>query len=497
MLNHSRQAPVPNQTEDNSKSQNTVKKTETRPDKRVSNDAGLDKVQIRMKEVVSFHRSTSHGETSKARQPQPHNPEAKLHVNASDDDGMSRAQRRPPRRTYTISNVQDVINSLKDARHDVRKVSRSRHQSQDMALASPWVTPSAEDSVNKRKPSMASTQTSLVESPISKVSLSEDVAALKGSRPSLSLGHLGPRASFQTMTKRVTNLLKFRNAMTPRKTSVVGGTNKDNVNGAEIVDNLPKTPRFSSFMSPEAQYAMMKGYEDVIADKLSTKYPEYNDMIKRNKTPHHSVAISEKSTLVATKLVSKHEVRVRARKPPYVTDQGASPTNIVVAENMTLTELVENNSDVGDVRNIQRKSSPSLNPDTVSQTRVPSPQQNAKETASSSLDNLRRLSLAFPILAANKADKSNELLMDSERVRTPLTRRHSVYSSSPLPHDRRIVLSYRMERAMDILDTIRPKWEHALSPRVKDVTRRLDAPVTDYNRWAEQWATEFKTDTVN
>lgn len=52
---------------------------------------------------------------------------------------------------------------------------------------------------------------------------------------------------------------------------------------------LPPRPRFCSLLSPEAQYAMLKGYEDVIIDELQTKYEA--PILLRVETPNDTAIL--------------------------------------------------------------------------------------------------------------------------------------------------------------------------------------------------------------
>ena len=61
-----------------------------------------------------------------------------------------------------------------------------------------------------------------------------------------------------------------------------------------------------------------------------------------------------------------------------------------------------------------------------------------------------------------------------------------------MSHKKRLVLTYRLESAMDILDTLkRRNKENSLSPRVFRIPRQVDA-VKDFNSWTKVWNKEFK-----
>ena len=51
---------------------------------------------------------------------------------------------------------------------------------------------------------------------------------------------------------------------------------------------LPVNPRFCATLSPEAQYAMMKCYDDILVENLKQSFPETKDLSPRVKTPLNS-----------------------------------------------------------------------------------------------------------------------------------------------------------------------------------------------------------------
>ena len=52
-----------------------------------------------------------------------------------------------------------------------------------------------------------------------------------------------------------------------------------------VLEALPERPRFIATLSPEAQYAALKAYEDVLLDKLQHSYPEQRNNLFRVRTP--------------------------------------------------------------------------------------------------------------------------------------------------------------------------------------------------------------------
>ena len=52
-----------------------------------------------------------------------------------------------------------------------------------------------------------------------------------------------------------------------------------------VLEALPERPRFIATLSPEAQFAALKAYEDVLLDKLQHNYPEQRNNLFRVRTP--------------------------------------------------------------------------------------------------------------------------------------------------------------------------------------------------------------------
>lgn len=63
----------------------------------------------------------------------------------------------------------------------------------------------------------------------------------------------------------------------------------------------------------------------------------------------------------------------------------------------------------------------------------------------------------------------------------------------PVPDDKRRIISYRLQNAMDILDTLKNSaGQHTVSPRLKTYQSPI-SPVKAYNKWTDLWKTDFKT----
>ncbi|XP_059157848.1 uncharacterized protein LOC131942143 [Physella acuta] len=376
------------------------------------------------------------------------------------------------KRHNTIGTVDDVT-SRRDSAVKSSAPLRPRHQNTNRGVTFSWSKSVSEEMLGPKRSSID------LDPPYSRrLGVLEEGNAGKRTRK-LSNGSEVPvhKVSFQAATAKVSNLLKVKAA---RKLSVGAGTIRPMSSVAEDEADLPTTPRFSSFLSPEAQYALMKGYEDIIADKLTSKFPEYNGMLKRNKTPY-GITILEQGLELSSDIDQHNHSDDKnvnhLNSKPHLVSNLATGSNFESQIKQKEPDLFE--SKVIE-KNILNKNSPAPKHDTQT-----------------CLENLRRLSLSFSSNAEKEKDNAVRNL-DIDDLDDPGLRRHSMAATSvlPLPHERRRVLSQRMETAMDLLDTIRPQWEHALSPRVKHEAKHQIAPLVDYNRWADQWATEFQSSTV-
>ncbi|XP_046554132.1 uncharacterized protein LOC124263516 [Haliotis rubra] len=242
-------------------------------------------------------------------------------------------------------------------------------------------------------------------------------------RASVPIPQKTGKAMFAGLGRKVTSMVRARLAFQ------VGGKKRDeimNSNSMEAIHEMPKVPRFSSFLSPEAQYAMMMGYEDVLHNQLSKSHPEYRSVLRRNKTPMIRMGI----------------VKLNRKR-------GTSRTTLDVG-------VDEEDSD----------------PET--------------ETAA-----------AAPEVDDDDMDEIWRIDSQSRSMMAPLATKGSTQKSSRrskaqmIPMDRRLELTYRMESAMDILDTLRRRHgQPPISPRVRSNKRDI-APIRDYNSWTNVWKREF------
>lgn len=57
------------------------------------------------------------------------------------------------------------------------------------------------------------------------------------------------------------------------------------------IKQLPERPRFASSLSQEAQFAIMKGYEDLVYSNLCKQYPQHSRKLHRTETPHRPTVV--------------------------------------------------------------------------------------------------------------------------------------------------------------------------------------------------------------
>lgn len=255
-------------------------------------------------------------------------------------------------------------------------------------------------------------------------------------------------------------------------------------------------------MSAAAQYALMKGYEDIIFEKLSSSFPECNGLLKRNKTPHHSVAISEMSRAGPVNIISQES----NGDPGILEDElyGVSLSNGRMDAEDKNQKVEQKGEDYHFIKEFKMAEGNSMGRHTNETSMILENQSSPKspfitKSSPSFLENLGKISLPAP----ESSSKNNDKMKNSQKneirdiyVSWSLQNAGNSGRLAPLHRDRRIVLSHRMEDAMDILDTMKTKSEHALSPRIKLHPRSHFVPLVDFNRWADQWATEFNTDAV-
>ena len=311
----------------------------------------------------------------------------------------------------------------------------------------------------------------------------------QGTGSSSPLLRRGSKPTFAGIGRRVSNMVKCRNAFQNRIKSIT--PDKEEENHMEVIHELPRNPRFSTFLSAEAQYAMMKGYEDKLYEKIVHFNPESRLSLKRNKTPHHKkIAIVDVDSPSSPTFGKADAESVDGSVTPENKSVSSSRTSGYGSVGSTPSATATSSFSTADspTSDVSRSmDSRSLSPESTTSSTVALPSPFLKP--------LRRLSIATTSDVSGRGVTSP--MMTSPRQGT--TGGWTLHRSNSLPtldtglsHNKRLVLTYRLESAMDILDTIkRRNKENSLSPRVFRISRKMDT-VKDFNSWTKVWTKEFK-----
>ncbi|GFN88116.1 hypothetical protein PoB_001462200 [Plakobranchus ocellatus] len=365
-------------------------------------------------------------------------------------------------------------------------------------------------------------------------------------RPSNRRGRRWSRPDFAETSRKVSLLLHAARGATRK------GERKLSLPTWHFLDDdFPKFPRFSSFMSAEAQYALMQGYEDRLVEWLERKFPGYIGL-RRSSTPGKGVNI-RKQTMKPTKDVSEDEASETdcddMSKSGFSDDDEEtdfsdflekSPRQTHLGEKQsTGTEITKNGFYVTEkfddvpLSHLSKFQSPFVQNHNMCKQPSQPLYSTSLPTFSNSLPPQivpRRYSYAGSIVSEPPdASDSRTALKSLRRLSNPLSRRefdvHKLFGdedehqeglisarysqngrayplrrhgsvptvSYDLSSERRLTMASRLENAMDILDTLRAEQGEGalLSPRSKVRQGRV-APLSDYNTWVSQWNREFK-----
>ncbi|XP_071124385.1 uncharacterized protein [Mytilus edulis] len=255
---------------------------------------------------------------------------------------------------------------------------------------------------------------------------------------------IGDNKNFRSLGGRVKNLIRFNKAF-----GSTGNEEDDIITSDKL---LPSEPRFSTSLSPAAQFAMMKGYEDTVYDNICKYYPASKVFLKRNKTPPKGYADINNVKLTENK--TNHDVTQ-------------------TSDNASMN--AGNNSDIPSEHSDQE-----LN------------QQKESEKNIDINGNIMNLKLE-PL----KRQNSQMGLKPVGSVQTVRPNSFPLISKPGVPREKRLILSHRLQSAMDILDTVRGNFGcHSISPRIKGYPRKIK-PVSDFNQWSTIWSDEFKINRFN
>ncbi|KAL4235197.1 hypothetical protein ACF0H5_006835 [Mactra antiquata] len=273
------------------------------------------------------------------------------------------------------------------------------------------------------------------------LSASQELLKNVGSQKRNSVPMACFKPSLRNMGFRVTNFIRAKNMFSRLKQKASKA--QENVVSEEAfeIKEMPSAPRFASTLSAEAQYATMKGYEDVVYKTLCNMYPENAPKIRRNKTPLPGVSIS-------------------------IADQN-KPENPKATSNRLLS-----------LRNVLRRE--------VTATSV-TDVQSIRETTITPLPGTNEK------VRTKEQKTANNLSETTTKATTESTR---AKSGKHAPNkEKQLVLTYRYQRAMDLLDTLRKSQGlYPLSPR-KSVQDQVE-PLKEYNDWSYVWTHHFEKKAV-
>lgn len=253
---------------------------------------------------------------------------------------------------------------------------------------------------------------------------------------------------------------------------------------ADFTVDMPKSPRFSAMMSPEAQYSIMMGYEDKIYDRLTKQCPEYQKSLKRNKTPIEKVHIRRKNSIG---FINDEDDGESCEDSDEEESEHNGSTQSSFLTQLTLNNSCQSSNGttlLGAKYHQHRGSTQSLDSSTSDLERPDS---------RTTLRNLRRLSVSLEKkhylnrLFDNIDDDSD----GTESSYRSMQRSCSLPNVSGLPFSRRLMMTHRLESAMDILDAMKCSGEIYLSPRLR---RKKSVPLADYNSWVHEWNKEFRVE---
>lgn len=263
------------------------------------------------------------------------------------------------------------------------------------------------------------------------------------------------RISFGTLGSRISAMIRAKNAfgsLRGRRKSKEDSSLELELNPVSFeIKELPKEPRFASTLSAEAQYAMMKGYEDAVYNSLCTQFPESTHLLRRNKTPVTGIA------------VKISDCKDKSTDEPDTSAQNEDARN-------------ENNFVVSAVNSRRKLSSDSLMSSSTPENERSSPTLMTSQTTHRSMT--PSSTLVPVVMSENK-------LGNSENSRT-------LHLPRIPPREKQLVLTYRYHNAMDFLDMLREQQGlHRLSPR--EPTFVQTEPVKDFNTWSYVWNREFES----
>ena len=326
-----------------------------------------------------------------------------------------------------------------------------------------------------------------------------------------------PRPTFAGMGKRVSTLVRYRMAFQGRRKPAKAEQDQEQEKPLEPIHELPPSPRFSAFLSAEAQFAMMKGYEDKLYERIAVSDPDSKSTLKRSKTPHHNIVIVDRDEEEDEEDGEEGEGEGKGEGPEksssssstvlsYLTSsygslQGSTPTSTRLSPSSllpsstrlspsSLTLSCNRASPVSDVSRSLDPSGRSISPESTTSCSVALPSPFLKPIRRQTLVDLNGNSLTsqgfFPTPEEDCLGSDGPWLQRSNSL--------PALNADRLSHNKRLVMTYRLESAMGLLDNLkkREEAESSLSPRAARASKHVDA-VKDFNSWTQVWNKEFKS----
>ena len=262
------------------------------------------------------------------------------------------------------------------------------------------------------------------------------------------------RPSLGTIGSRVNSLLKAKNAFnrlkSRRRSKTPGEIDEDITEESFEIKELPKEARFGSTLSTEAQYAMLKGYEDVVYRNLCNQFPEQVHLLRRNKTPVAGISV---------KTTERIDSRLQS-----ITDEADSPR--------------KNEAYIEHVRSANR---PRVSVSTEDSMLAQTPDHGTA-----------RVTPTFTYSVTSALPGQSEVKGAHNPDAQDANKGTSFPKIAQKQEKQKLVMTHRYQSVMDMLDILRENQGlHRLSPRVPSVEHM--EPVKEYNTWAYVWSREFES----
>ncbi|CAH1776761.1 unnamed protein product [Owenia fusiformis] len=296
-----------------------------------------------------------------------------------------------------------------------------------------------------------------------------------------------------------------RLSRTSRRYSTVDRDSSDEDDNEETA-----SPRFCATLSAEAQFAMLKGYEDVLLSNLRNTYPEYKNLLQRTKTPAN---VNQIMIDIAPGKNGKPDVLTKHQRPisrTLVKSVDNAPTNKTEA-----TPVGENDIIIDDAL-LRTFVTPELKSNTTSDALVevratntpklpgiyvePAPNKTADATPIANplgSDTDRSLS---PKLMHFSSNSNNSLSATDQSIfTTSMANIHTSPSQSTKSRKRHrnkdsstvVQMSNKFQNAMNLLDNLKHSQGLPVTCSAPERIHNIE-PVKYYDKWGRRWTKSFK-----